>query len=58
MVKTASHECTNTTKFEVQNFTMDCNVTGDFSIEILNDAAGAQTTNKERISIWDITWSN
>lgn len=58
VVKTTTFECTNTTKFDVQNFTMDCNVTGDFSIEILNDAAGAQTTNKERISIWDITWSN
>ncbi|MBO5267535.1 MAG: choice-of-anchor J domain-containing protein [Muribaculaceae bacterium] len=44
-------------KFKVYNFSMDVNVTGDFSIEIVNDCAGAQTTNKERVSIWNLTWT-
>lgn len=44
-------------KFKVYDFSMDVNVTGDFSIEIVNDCAGAQTTNKERVSIWNLTWT-
>lgn len=44
-------------KFKVYDFSMDVNVTGDFSIEIINDCAGAQTTNKERVSIWNLTWT-
>ena len=44
-------------KFKVYNFSMDVNVTGDFSIEIVNDCAGAQTTNKERVSIWNLPWT-
>lgn len=44
-------------KFKVYDFSMDVNVTGDFSIEIINDCAGAQTTKKERVSIWNLTWT-
>lgn len=44
-------------KFKVYDFSMDVNVTGDFSIEIVNDCAGAQTANKERVSIWNLTWT-
>ncbi len=44
-------------KFTAYDFSMDVNVTGDFSIEILNDCAGGATTNKERVSIWNLTWT-
>ena len=44
-------------KFKVYDFSMDVNVTGDFSIEIVNDCAGAQTANKERVSNWNLTWT-
>lgn len=44
-------------KFKVYDFSMDVNVTGDFSIEIVNDCAGAQTAKKERVSIWNLTWT-
>jgi len=44
-------------KFKVYDFALDVNVTGDFSIEIVNDCAGAATTNKERVSIWNLTWT-
>lgn len=58
VVKTQSVEVKAPTKFEVMTFTMDCNVSGDFIIEIVNDAYGKQTANKERVSIWDIAWTN
>lgn len=58
VVKTQSMTCEDTEKFKVQTFTMDCNVTGSFVIEIVNDCAGGQAGNKERISIWNISWTN
>lgn len=58
VVKTQSMTCEDTEKFKVNTFTMECNVTGSFVIEIVNDCAGGQTKNKERISIWNISWTN
>lgn len=46
------------TKFAVQTFSMTCAVTGNFVIEIVNDCVGGQTSNKERVSIWNISWNN
>lgn len=58
VVATESYVCEDTEKFKVQDFSMTCNVTGDFVIEIVNDCAGQQTANKERISIWNLQWTN
>lgn len=33
-------------------------ITGDFRIEIVNTAAGGQSGNKERVSIWNLSWKN
>ncbi len=58
VVASESYVCEDTEKLKVQDFTMTCNVTGNFVIEIVNDCAGNQSGNKERISIWNLTWSN
>ncbi len=39
-------------------FTMDVNLSGDFTIEIVNDAMGGETGNKERVAIWNLSWTN
>ena len=44
-------------KFKVYDFSWEVNVTGDFSIEIVNDCASQATANKERVSIWNLTWN-
>lgn len=58
VVATETYVCEDTEKFKVQDFSMTCNVSGNFVIEIVNDCAGKQTSNKERISIWNLTWSS
>lgn len=41
-----------------QSFSMDVNLSGDFVIEIVNDHIGDESGNKERVSIWNLTWTN
>lgn len=41
-----------------QSFSMDVNLSGDFSIEIVNDHLGNESGNRERVSIWNLTWTN
>lgn len=36
----------------------DFSISGDFSIEILNLSPSNSTSNKDRVSIWDITWQS
>ncbi len=40
------------------DFSLDVNVSGDFTIEIVNDCLN-QSTNKngERVCVWDLKWS-
>lgn len=45
-------------KAKVYTFDMDVNLSGDFTIEIVNDHIGNQANNKERVSIWNLTWTN
>ena len=33
-----------------------CAVQGDFTIEITNLCPSASTSNKDRVSIWNLTW--
>ncbi len=58
IVKTETLNITEVTKFEVKNFSLDVNVTGDFVIEIVNNCASGVDSNKDRISVWDLTWTN
>lgn len=46
------------TKLKAFDFSADFNVSGDFTIEIVNDALTATSTkNTDRISIWNISWT-
>lgn len=58
VVKTKTMDITSVTKFAVCEFTMDCNVSGDFVIEIVNDCKTGTDKNVDRVSIWNLTWSN
>lgn len=58
VVKTQTVNVDPVKKGEAQSFSMDVNLSGDFSIEIVNDHIGNQTGNKERVSIWNLTWTN
>ena len=37
-------------------WTLDSVITGEFSIEIVNNAPSNSTSNKDRVAIWDISW--
>ncbi len=44
-------------KFKVYSFEMSSiGVTGDFSIEIINDCPSANAKNGDRVAIWNLTW--
>lgn len=45
-------------KFDVHTFTWDVAVSGDFVIEVVNDCPSNAASNKDRVSIWNMTWDN
>ncbi len=46
-------------KAQVYTFTKDLNISGDFTIEIVNDQYSQTSTgNKDRVAIWNLTWEN
>ena len=57
VVKTQTIDMDSVTKFEVYSFSLDCNLTGDFTIEIVNDCKTGTDKNVDRVSIWDISWT-
>ncbi len=57
VVKTTKLNVTSA-KFEACGFSWDANVTGDFVIEIVNDCISASTSNKDRVAIWNLDWTN
>lgn len=58
VVKSKEVDLDSITKFEVYDFSMDCDVSGEFVIEIVNDCKSNKTTNSDRVSIWNIAWTN
>lgn len=46
------------TKNTKYTYTHDFNVSGDFVIEIVNNSPSNSTSNKDRTSIWNMTWTN
>lgn len=58
VAKTQTVSVDPVTKAVAQSFSMDVNLSGDFTIEIVNDHIGNQASNKERVSIWNLTWTN
>ena len=45
------------TKQNVYNFSLDVNYNGTFTIEIINNCYSQLDANKDRVSIWDLTWT-
>jgi hypothetical protein len=43
-------------KYKVFSFEEAVNVTGDFTLEFTNLCPSAQASNKDRVSIWNVTW--
>ena len=56
VVKTWTITNENVTKWEVYPFDEICSIDGDFTIEITNLCPSNATTNKNRVSIWNLTW--
>ncbi len=48
------------TQHTVYTFTweLDTPVSGDFTIEIVNNSPSNNSGNKDRVAIWDLTWTN
>ena len=56
VVKTWTVNETNVARRTAYTFTEDCDVKGDFIIEVTNLCPSASTDNKDRVSIWNMTW--
>ncbi|MDE5685355.1 MAG: hypothetical protein K2I26_02230 [Paramuribaculum sp.] len=58
VVATKSVTLDSITKLTAMDFSWDVNVSGDFVMEIVNDAYSQTSTgNKDRVSIWNISWT-
>lgn len=51
-------ELSNFTQKTKYDYSLDVNVTGDFRIRIVNNSASNRDANCDRISIWNLTWTN
>ncbi len=58
VAKTETVTMTSIEQKKAYTFTMDVNLSGDFTIEVVNDAMGGETGNKERVAIWNLSWTN
>lgn len=58
VVKTDTVTLDSITKLTALSYSLDVNVSGDFVIEIVNDCYTAATANKDRVSIWNLTWTS
>lgn len=58
VVKTEPLNITEITKQKAYSYSIDINVEGDFVIEIVNNCVSAESKNKDRISIWNMSWTN
>ena len=56
VVKTWTVTKENVTQKTAYQFAEACTVTGDFIIEITNLCPSNSTSNKDRVSIWNLTW--
>ncbi len=45
------------TKQNAYDFSLDVNYNGNFTIEIINNCYSQLDANKDRVSIWNLTWS-
>ena len=58
VVKTWTVTNSNMTQKQAYTFEQDCAITGDFTIEITNLCPSNGTGNKDRVSIWNLTWES
>ena len=60
VVATTVLEKTGLSQNTVYDFTwtLDTAVDGEFTIEIINESLSAASGNKDRLSIWNLTWEN
>jgi hypothetical protein len=56
VVETWTVNRTDITAKTAYTFEATCNVTGDFTIEITNLCPSNSTSNKDRVSIWNLVW--
>ena len=56
-VQTYKVDVNSITQKKVYTWEQDVNVAGDFVIEITNNSPSNSTSNKDRVSIWDIEWT-
>jgi hypothetical protein len=47
---------TNVSRRTAYSFAEDCSVSGEFTIEITNLCPSGSNDNKDRVSIWNLTW--
>lgn len=45
-------------KFKAYEFSLPVNKDGDFKVEIVNDSPSASSSNKDRVAIWHLTWTD
>lgn len=56
VVKEKTLELTSFTTKTAYEYSLAVNITGDFQIRIVNNSLSAADANKDRISIWNLTW--
>ena len=44
-------------KAKAYDFSLDINYNGNFTIEIINNCYSQLDANKDRVSIWNLTWT-
>ena len=56
VVKTWTVSNNNVTQRTAYSFAENCSINGDFTIEITNLSPSNSTSNKDRVSIWNLVW--
>ena len=56
VVKTWTVSNNNVTQRTAYTFAENCSINGDFTIEITNLCPSNSTSNKDRVSIWNLVW--
>jgi hypothetical protein len=57
VVKTDTVTLDSITKLSAYSYSLDVNYSGDFIIEITNNGYSGSTSNKDRLSIFNLTWT-
>ena len=57
IIKTDTVDLSSVSQKTPYNYSLDVNFSGSFIIEIVNNCKSEATGNKDRVSIWNLTWS-